>query len=119
MNKRAILAVVRKDLKVVTQSKSVMIPLIIVPVIMLVLLPGLVALVPLLDAQFGASEMQDMQAFLANMPPSLTILLRSVRLFHAPLYAIRIKGAEGILPLRAGEKGPLSLEFAISTIRPS
>jgi ABC-2 type transport system permease protein len=39
MNWRAIRAVVRKDLKVVGQSKMVMLPLILVPLLMLVILP--------------------------------------------------------------------------------
>ena len=48
MNWRAIWAIVRKDLMVVRQNKGVLIPLIVVPLIMLVLLPGLAGFAPLL-----------------------------------------------------------------------
>ncbi len=90
MNKRAIFAVVRKDLRVVTQSKGVMLPLIIVPIVMLVLLPALVAFIPLLDAQFGATEMQDMQAFLANMPPSLQTAIAGFNLNQQLIYLLLV-----------------------------
>lgn len=40
MNRRAMQAIIRKDLKVVLQSKAVLIPLIMVPLIILVILPG-------------------------------------------------------------------------------
>ncbi len=40
MNQRAMRAIIRKDLKVVLQSKAVLIPLIIVPLALLVILPG-------------------------------------------------------------------------------
>ena len=40
MNWRAIRAIVRKDLKVVFQNKGVMIPIIVIPLVFLVVLPG-------------------------------------------------------------------------------
>ena len=128
MNKRAIFAVMRKDLKVVTQSKGVMIPLIIVPVIMLVLLPGLVAFVPLLDAQFGAAEMEDMQAFLTNMPPSLQAAIAGFNpsqqliyimlvYFFAPLYLIVPMMVASVIAADsfAGEKERKTLEALLYT----
>ncbi len=72
MNFRAIGAIVRKDLKVVSQNKGVMIPLIIVPVVMLILLPGLVALLPPLQNVPGFDrEIQDLTDLLDQMPPAL------------------------------------------------
>ena len=40
MNYRAMRAIIRKDLKVVLKSKAVLIPLIVVPFLLLVILPG-------------------------------------------------------------------------------
>ena len=128
MNKRAILAVIRKDLKVVAQSKGVLIPLIIVPVVMLVLLPALVGFLPLLDAQISAAEMQDMQAFLANMPPSLQaaiegfnpsqqlVYLGLIYLF-APLYLIVPLMVASVIAADsfAGEKERKTLEALLYT----
>jgi len=46
MNRNAVLAIVRKDLKVVVQNKMVLVSLILAPVIILVALPALTALMP-------------------------------------------------------------------------
>lgn len=128
MNRRAMSAVIRKDLKVVVQSKAVLIPLIVVPVLMLVLLPALVALVPLLDAQASAAEMQDLQAFLSNMPPSLQaaiegfnasqqlVYLALVYLF-APMYLIVPLMVASVIAADsfAGEKERKTLEALLYT----
>ena len=53
VNERAIRAIVRKDLKVVSQAKGVMIPLIILPLVMFVVLPGLAAFIPMLSSMPG------------------------------------------------------------------
>jgi ABC-2 type transport system permease protein len=70
MNWRAIRAIVRKDLAVVTRSRSVMIPLIIVPVVFLVVLPGLAALIPG-QMNLPGSSLAQMTDFLKQMPPGL------------------------------------------------
>ena len=44
MNWRAIKAIVRKDLKVVAQNRGVAIPLVVVPMLILIALPGMAAL---------------------------------------------------------------------------
>jgi ABC-type Na+ efflux pump permease subunit len=55
MNVRAIFAIVRKDLKVVSQNKGVMIPIVGVVVILFVVLPWLVTLMPSLLSIMGFS----------------------------------------------------------------
>ncbi|MDA8217427.1 MAG: ABC transporter permease subunit [Dehalococcoidales bacterium] len=98
MNWRAIRAIVRKDLKVVTQSKAVLLPLILVPLIMLVIIPAAFALVPsMLGSSLAADN--DMQIFLANMPAGLKAELAGYNVdqqmvvmglvyFLAPMYLI-------------------------------
>lgn len=70
MNHRAILTVVRKDLKVVRQNKGVVLPIIIVPLVIFVLLPGLAALVPSLLDNAGSAPDQ-LEQLLARMPLGL------------------------------------------------
>ena len=55
MNRRAISAVIRKDLKVVLGSKGILMPLIIVPVVIFVALPIASQIVGVLHTG-GASE---------------------------------------------------------------
>ncbi|HET90258.1 MAG TPA: hypothetical protein ENN99_05905 [Chloroflexi bacterium] len=70
MNTRAIRAVIRKDLKVVTQSKGVMIPLIIVPVMLLVAMPALTALLPMFT-DTSSFRLTELDAFIEQMPAGL------------------------------------------------
>ncbi len=70
MNGRAVKAIIEKDLKVVLQSKAVLIPLIIVPVIMLVVLPAMAAVVPELTNIPGSSLTQ-MDDLIERMPAGL------------------------------------------------
>lgn len=53
MNAHAISAIIRKDLKVVSQNKGVMLPIIILPLILFVILPWVVTLMPFLGDVFG------------------------------------------------------------------
>jgi ABC-2 type transport system permease protein len=76
MNWRAIKAIVRKDLKVVAQSKAVLIPLIIVPAFMFIALPGLFALAPSAMNLLG-SPMAELDTLLKQMPPGLQAELAS------------------------------------------
>ena len=55
MNARAIFAIVRKDLKVVSQNKGVMLPIILLPLILFVVLPWGVTLMPSLARILPAS----------------------------------------------------------------
>lgn len=70
MNWRAIFAIVRKDLKVVLQNKGVLYPIILVPLIMFVVLPILVALAPSFVNIAGAS-LNQIDEMLGRMPAGL------------------------------------------------
>jgi ABC-2 type transport system permease protein len=70
MNWRAIAAIVRRDLKVVSQSKPVLIPLVVVPTLMLVAIPALAALAPSFINLPGAS-MSDLEQLLQQISPGL------------------------------------------------
>ena len=83
MNWRAIWAIVRKDLMVVRQNKGVLIPLIVVPLLMLVLLPGLAGFAPtrpgenIMDANVRSNEFEwkffiSMPSFTATFSPVVT-----------------------------------------------
>ncbi len=70
MNWRAIGAIVRKDLRVVTQNKGVVLPIVLLPVILFVVLPVLVLALP---SAFGSTGVagSDMQELLAMVAPGL------------------------------------------------
>jgi ABC-2 type transport system permease protein len=126
MNTRAIRTIVRKDLKVVFQSKAVTIPLIIVPVIMLMVLPGLAALAPMLE-ESGVNT-GDLQMLLAQMPASLQaqlegysqaqqIIVLAVVYLMAPLYLIVPMMVASVIAADsfAGEKERKTLEALLYT----
>jgi ABC-2 type transport system permease protein len=127
MNTRAIRAIVRKDLKVTTQNKGVMIPLIVLPLVMLVLLPGLVAFAPLLGDGPG-SPLAEMQTMLAQMPPALQaelaaytpmqqLIVLMLVYFLAPLYLIVPLMVASVIAADsfAGEKERKTLEALLYT----
>lgn len=68
MNWRAIRAVMRKDLKVVTRSKMVMLPMILLPVILQVIVPAGLGLMAIFAGDAVAGDVQDLQQMLALMP---------------------------------------------------
>jgi ABC-2 type transport system permease protein len=70
MNWRAIFAIVRKDLKVVSQNKGVMLPILIAPLILFVVLPWLVTLMPSLVnvAGVSADDLDKIQGLINRMP---------------------------------------------------
>ncbi len=70
MNARAISAIVRKDLKVVSQNKGVMLPIIILPLVLFVVLPWGVTLVPSLVNMAGVSadDFNKIQEMINRMP---------------------------------------------------
>jgi ABC-type Na+ efflux pump permease subunit len=70
MNTRAILAIVRKDLKVALQNKGVVLPIVIVPLIMFVILPWVAVFAPSL-ASMGGTSFNDMDELLVRMPAGL------------------------------------------------
>ncbi len=70
MNKRAIFAIMRKDLQVAGQNKGVMLPILILPLIFFVVLPWLVTLVPSLVNLGGvsANNLDQLQTLIQRMP---------------------------------------------------
>ena len=70
MNTRAIFAIVRKDLKVAVQNKGVILPIILLPLILFVFLPWLMAYIPSLANATGTS-FSNVDQILARMPTGL------------------------------------------------
>ena len=70
MNTRAILAIVRKDLKVALQNKGVVLPMIILPLILFVVFPWVISSAPSW-ANTAGSSLSNMDEILARMPAGL------------------------------------------------
>jgi ABC-2 type transport system permease protein len=70
MNARAIFAIVRKDLKVISQNKGVMLPIIIAPLVLFVILPWVVTLMPFLEKLFGFTP-SDTQEMINQLPTGI------------------------------------------------
>ncbi|MFZ0534400.1 MAG: ABC transporter permease subunit [Anaerolineales bacterium] len=70
MNARAMLAIVRKDLKVASQNKGVLVPIIVLTVVFFVLLPWLTRLLPLVENLAG-DMIGDFEKLLTNLPSGL------------------------------------------------
>jgi ABC-2 type transport system permease protein len=75
MNTRAILAIIRKDLKVALQNKGVVLPIIILPLILFVIFPWVMAYAPSWADAAGTS-LSNMDEILARMPSGLLNELR-------------------------------------------
>jgi ABC-2 type transport system permease protein len=73
MNTRAIFAIVRKDLKVAVQNKGVILPIIILPLILFIVFPWLMAYAPSLAEKTGTSNNKGQ--IMERMPPNLLIEL--------------------------------------------
>jgi ABC-2 type transport system permease protein len=71
MNRRSIATIIRKDLKVVLQSRAVTMPIILVPLLLFVLIPALAAYVPALTSLPGAGNMPDVNQLLRGAPAGL------------------------------------------------
>jgi ABC-type Na+ efflux pump permease subunit len=69
MNARAIMAIVRKDLKVAIQNKGVVLPIIILPLILFIVLPWVLAYAPSLAEKTGTTN--NMGQLLDHMPQGL------------------------------------------------
>ena len=98
MNTRAIRALVIKDLRVISRSRTIMMTLILVPFIMMILMPTAFTL-GIRFATFQASDLEDLQQLFEAMPPGLIekfselsddqlFLTLTVVYMFAPLYLI-------------------------------
>ncbi len=70
MNTRAIVAIVRKDLKVAVQNKGVVLPMIILPLILFVIFPWIMAYAPSW-ANAAGTPFSNMDEILSRMPVGL------------------------------------------------
>ena len=128
MRSRIIKSITHRDLLIVIRSKGVVLPMLILPAILMVLLPGLIGYgVPLLAAQFP-SELDDIQVFLDNMPGNIANELRDfsdiqqmivifINYIFAPFFLIMpIMVASNIAASSfAGEKERKTLEALLYT----
>lgn len=72
MNTRAMLAIVRKDLKVVSQNKGMMIPTLIIIFVIFVIAPWIARLVPLLDKYLDVLSINyDFEDLILRFPAAL------------------------------------------------
>jgi ABC-2 type transport system permease protein len=128
MNWRAIWAIVRKDLKVVRQNKGVVIPLIVLPLILLVLLPGLAGLAPMVTTSLPGTTLSGLDKFVTSMPEGLQatlaaynqeqeIIVLMLVYFLAPMYLIIPLMVANVIAADsfAGEKERKTLEALLYT----
>jgi ABC-2 type transport system permease protein len=67
MNTRAIQAIVRKDLKVVSQNKNIIVPVIILAAVFFIVFPWVTGIAPILINALG-DKASTLEEFLTNMP---------------------------------------------------
>ena len=130
MNMRAIFAIVRKDLKVLSQNKGVMLPIIIVPLIFFVVLPWGVTLLPSLVSIAGVSaddinNVQEMigqmsaglQQELSGYEPNQMIVVYFLVYMLAPLFMIIPLMVSAVIAADsfAGEKERKTMEALLYT----
>src|SRR5512144_1540169 len=127
MNTRAILAIVRKDLKVAVQNKGVLLPIIILPLILFVIFPWIMAYAPSWANTAGAS-VSNIDELLARMPSGLLhelsgytqeqqMIVFSLVYMLAPLFLILPLMVSSVIAADsfAGEKERKTLEALLYT----
>jgi len=127
MNTRAILAIVRKDLKVAVQNKGVVLPIIILPLILFVIMPWIMAYAPSLASTSGAS-MSNVDEILERMPSGLLdelsgytqeqqLIVFALVYMLAPMFLIMPVMVSSVLAADsfAGEKERKTLEALLYT----
>lgn len=127
MNTRAILAIVRKDLKVAVQNKGVLLPIIILPLILFVVFPWIMAYAPSWANTAGAS-VSNIDELLARMPSGLLhelsgytqeqqMIVFSLVYMLAPLFLILPLMVSSVIAADsfAGEKERKTLEALLYT----
>ena len=120
MNTRAVRAIVLKDLMVVTQSRAVMLPLVIVPLIMLVALPLFASLAPNFLNLPGMSNVNELlerlpaglQETLAPYTPEQQVVVVMIVYLFAAIYLIVPMMVASVIAADsfAGEKERKTLE---------
>ncbi|MCS6828898.1 MAG: ABC transporter permease subunit, partial [Caldilinea sp.] len=128
MNRRAIRAVVRRDLLSVTRSKGVMIPLILVPPILMIVLPTVVSLVMPASIKTPGFELGGMGQFLDPMPaglkaqfanytPEQQMIAYALLYLFAPLFLVMPLMVSTVIAADsfAGEKERKTLEALLYT----
>jgi ABC-2 type transport system permease protein len=127
MNTRAITAIVRKDLKVALQNKGVVLPIVILPLILFVVFPWVMAYAPSWASSAGTS-LNNMDELLARMPsgllnelsgytPDQQIIVFSLVYMLAPMFLIMPLMVSSVLAADsfAGEKERKTLEALLYT----
>jgi len=126
MRTAMIAAITKKDLLAVSRSRGVLIPMIIVPIVMLVALPGILATA----VRYAAEEfpLDDLGRFLANMPAGMmteleglsdtqTVLYLMLGYMFAPMFLVLPLMVASIIAADsfAGEKERGTLEALLYT----
>ena len=127
MNMRAILAIVRKDLKVALQNKGVLLPIIILPLILFVAFPWIMVYASSLADTTGTS-FSNVDELLERMPPGLLnelsgytlnqqIIVFTLVYMLAPLFLIMPIMVSSVLAADsfAGEKERKTMEALLYT----
>ena len=127
MNTRAIVAIVRKDLKVALQNKGVMLPIVILPLILFVIVPWIMAYASSLTEVSGTS-LSNLDEMLARMPSGLLnelsrytqkqqLIVFSLVYMLAPMFLIMPLMVSSVLAADsfAGEKERKTLEALLYT----
>ena len=122
MNTRAILAIVRKDLKVALQNKGVVLPIVILPLILFVAVPWIMAYASSLTGMSGTS-LSNLDELLRRMPAGMLkelspynqeqqLLVFSLVYMLAPMFLIMPLMVSSVLAADsfAGEKERKTLE---------
>jgi ABC-2 type transport system permease protein len=127
MNTRAILAIVRKDLKVALQNKGVVLPIVILPLILFVAFPWIMAYASSLTDMTGSS-LSNVDEILKRMPsgllnelsgydPDQQLIVFSLVYMLAPMFLIMPLMVSSVLAADsfAGEKERKTLEALLYT----
>lgn len=123
MNWRAIWAITRRDMKVVTHNKGVMLPLILVPLILLIAMPAVVALIPGTSSTISGFDTMlnrlpaSLQQELVGLSKQQQIIVLALVYFLAPFYLIVPLMVANVIAADsfAGEKERKTLEALLYT----
>jgi ABC-type Na+ efflux pump permease subunit len=127
VNRRAILSIARKDLKVAMQNKGVVLPVVILPLILFVIIPWVMASAPSWADAAGTS-MSNVDEILARMPsgllkelsgytPDQQLIVFALEYMLAPMFLIMPLMVSSVFAADsfAGEKERKTLEALLYT----